>query len=56
MLALYADARRSGFSDSTREQSLQTVRSSSYGMPDRWTTTCVLRARCRWGSRSVRSG
>jgi len=42
--------RRTDRSASTRSHSLQTVRSSSYGTPALRTTTCVLTARCRWGS------
>jgi len=43
-------------SESTLAHSLHTRRSSSYGTPARCTTTCVLTARCRWGSRRMRSG
>ena len=45
-----AAARRRARSLSSRSHSLQTVRSSSYGMPPRCTTTWVLTARCRWGN------
>src|SRR5581483_1105971 len=54
LAAAQAAARRTGFSASTREHSRHTVRSSSYGMPARCPTTCVVTARWRCGKRMRR--